>query len=214
MGKTKDEVEIYPLSEIMGATDELLHPQNAIIQDNAENRKIVINFAIDETAFEDIGMWIMYYNRVDKYLPVDKRKPIYLYIDSPGGDAIEGTQLLSLITLSKTPVYTVGFARCASMAFYLLLAGHKRYCFPNTIGLYHDGQMSVQGSSNKVKDTQRFYEKVDEHLTEFVIKHTNMEKEFLDSISDREYYMFPEEMKERGVIDEIIGVDVDLEDLL
>lgn len=214
MGKTKDEIGIFPLEELMGVTDEPLHPQNVIVQDNVENRRILVNTAIDGLSFEDVGLWIMYYNKQDKDLPSGKRKPIYLYIDSPGGDPIEGTQLISLISCSKTPIYTVGFARCASMAFYLLLAGHKRYCFTNTIGLYHDGQMSVQGSSNKVKDTQHFYEKIDEHLLDFTINHTKMDKEFLESIADREYYMFPEEMKERGVIDEIIGVDIDMEELL
>lgn len=214
MGKAKDEIELYPLTELMATVDDALHPQNIIIQDNVENRRIVVNNPIDGMSFEEIGMWIMYYNKQDKYLPVDKRKPIYLYIDSPGGDPIEGTQLISFICCSKTPIYTIGFARCASMAFYLLLAGHKRYCFANTIGLYHDGQMSVQGSSNKVKDTQRFYEKIDDHLVDFTISHTKMDKEFLNSIADREYYMFPEEMKERGVVDAIIGVDVDMEDIL
>lgn len=47
-----------------------------------------------------------------------------------------------------------------------------------------------------------------------MIEHTNMTLEFLEEIKDREYYMFPEEAKERGIIDKIIGVDCDLDEII
>lgn len=125
-----------------------------------------------------------------------------------------GTQILSIIRSSITPVITVGFAKCASMASYILAAGHKRYCFENTIILYHDGQAGYVSSGNKGKDIQKFYDQLDNRMTEFLVCNTNMSKEFLDDIKDREYYMFPDEAKELGIIDFIIGVDCSLVEIL
>ena len=37
--------------------------------------------------------------------------------------------------------------------------------------------------------------------------------EYLEEIKDREYYMFPDEAKEKGIVDKIIGIDCELSDL-
>ena len=100
------------------------------------------------------------------------------------------------------------------MGSYILAAGHKRYCFPNTVVLYHDGQTGYVSSSNKGKDIQKFYDNLEKRMTDFMIAHSNMSAEFLEEIKDREYYMFAEEAKERGVVDGIIGQDIELDSLL
>lgn len=159
-------------------------------------------------------MMILKWNTIDKNIDKNLRKPIYIYINSDGGDAIMGTQILSTISASITPIYTVGFAKCASMASYILAAGHKRYCFENTVILYHDGQTGYVSSGNKGKDIQKFYDKLDERMTSFMVAHSNMSKEFLDDIKDREYYIFADEAKGLGIVDFIIGTDCSLSEIL
>lgn len=100
------------------------------------------------------------------------------------------------------------------MACYILAAGHKRYCFPGTVVLHHDGQTGYISSSNKGKDIQKFYDTLEERMNKFMIEHSNMTAEFLEEIKDREYYMFAEEAKERGIVDGIIGQDLELDDIL
>ena len=43
---------------------------------------------------------------------------------------------------------------------------------------------------------------------------TSITKRFLDGIADREYYMFPEEAKELGIVDTIVGVDCPIDEIL
>lgn len=187
---------------------------DTIIKEHLNERKIILNEDVDDNVIENICLMIMQWNKEDKDLPKDCRKPIYIYINSDGGDVIAGSQVLSSILTSATPIITIGFAKCASMASYILAAGHKRYCFPNTIVLYHDGQTGYVSSSNKGKDIQKFYDNLKKRMTDFMIAHSNMSAEFLEEIKDREYYMFAEEAKERGVIDGIIGQDIELDSLL
>lgn len=157
---------------------------------------------------------ILKWNTADKNIPQELRKPIYIYINSDGGDVIIGTQILNTIEASITPIYTVGFAKCASMASYILAAGHKRYCFKNTVVLYHDGQTGYFSSGNKGKDIQNFYDKLEKRMTDFMVQNTKMTKEFIDSIKDREYYIFAEDAKELGIVDFIIGSDCSLSEIL
>ncbi len=51
-------------------------------------------------------------------------------------------------------------------------------------------------------------------MTDFMVKHTNMTAEFLDDIKDREYYMFSEEAKEKGILDQVIVIDCKLDDII
>lgn len=185
-----------------------------IVKNHLNDRRVIINQEITDDLLENVCLMILKWNSEDKNLPTKSRKKIYIYINSDGGDCVLGTQILSAIGCSKTPVATVGFAKCASMASYILASGHERYCFPNTIILYHDGQTGYISSGNKGKDIQTFYDQLDERMTKYMIEHTNMTPEFLEEIKDREYYMFPEEAKERGIIDKIIGVDCDLDEII
>ena len=56
--------------------------------------------------------------------------------------------------------------------------------------------------------------KLEQHMNDFMVEHTNMTAEYLEEIKDREYYMFPDEAKEKGIVDKIIGVDCELADIL
>ena len=90
------------------------------VKEHLKERKIIINESIDDDVIEKVCLMIMKWNKEDKALPTSCRKPIYIYLNSDGGDVISGYQVLSSIKTSVTPIITVGFAKCASMACYIL----------------------------------------------------------------------------------------------
>lgn len=199
---------LFPLSEDDTIRDELL---KQLLND----RIIIMNDTVGNYTLEDVTLHIIRFNQEDKDLPKEKRKPIRLFIQSPGGSVITGFNLVDVIEASITPVYTVCFGNCASMAFHLFIAGHKRYAFKNSILLNHDGEISVSNSNSKAKDTIKFFESLDERTKQYVVSHTNITPEFYDSIYEKEYYMFAnEEGKRLGCVDYIIGEDVTLESIL
>lgn len=203
------------MDELLFALDSDDSVYTEIVKKNLNERRIIINQDIDDTLLENVCLMILRWNAEDKNIAdTSKRKKIFIYINSDGGEAIIGSNVLSVISTSKTPVVTVGFGKCASMASYILAAGHERYCFENTVVLYHDGQTGYVSSGNKGKDIQRFYDKLEERLTTFMVDHTSMSAEFLESIKDREYYMFSDEAKERNIVDKIIGVDCDIDEII
>lgn len=175
-----------------------------------DDRIIIINTEITDDLLEYVCLSIMRWNCEDKDLPIEKRKRIKIVISSNGGDSIEARQIISSIETSITPVDTIGFSKCCSAAIYIFLAGHRRYCFPNTIFLIHDGYVKCSTTGSKAKDVQKFFDSLDEDYEKYLQKKTNMDEDYIQSIRDRECYIFAAEAKQYGIVDQIIGVDCDL----
>ena len=53
--------------------------------EDLENRRIYINCDISEIILDTAVYHILRYNRLDKDTPIEQRKPIILYINTPGG---------------------------------------------------------------------------------------------------------------------------------
>lgn len=199
--------------------DFLLGEENSLktelLRDLLDDRVIVFNDAVDGCVLEDVSLQILRFNKEDKDIPVEKRKPIRLFLQSPGGNVIAGFNLVDVIESSITPIYTICFANCSSMAFHLFITGHKRYAFKNSILLNHDGELSLSDSNSKVKDTMKFIDNLNQRVKSHVINHTKITEEFYDSIYEKEYYMYAnDEAKELGCVDYIIGEDVTLDAIL
>lgn len=188
---------------------------DALILEDIEYRKLYLNDCIDETVITQIAYYILRYNRMDKDIPVKDRKPIVLFINSVGGSVSDGWGLIDAIITSKTPVYTVNLALCASMAFLVYIAGHERYSMPHAEFLMHDGMSGVIDSTAKARDRMDFETDQLEVMTkEFVIEHTKISDELYDKQYRREWWFLPTEGKNIGAIDYIIGKDCEIDTLV
>lgn len=186
-----------------------------LIKRHLDQRKVVFNRNVDDSIMEDVTLRILQWNLEDKHIPPKERQPIWIYIQSPGGDVISGFNLIDAINASLTPIYTVCFSDCASMAFHIFISGHKRFCFKNSVLLIHDGQISINNSTSKAKDTMKFIEGLDQRTKQHVLDHTKITSEFYDSIYDTEYYIFGNNTgKELGCVDYIVGEDVEITNIL
>ncbi len=148
---------------------------------------------------------ILAINRADKDIPAEERKPIFLYINSPGGELIEGFSLVSTIETSVTPVYTVNIGEWCSMAFLIGITGHKRFSLPYMTFLMHEPSGisvgKISSMEEKIGFERRFFEKV---IKQHVLKHSKMKEKEYNLVAQKEFYMLPEDALEYGFIDEII----------
>ena len=180
-----------------------------------EGRRLYFNDSVDEQVITTIAYHILRYNRLDKDIPIEERKPIILYLNSPGGSLSDGYGLIDTILSSKTPVYTVNQALCASMGFLIFLAGHKRYTMAHSEFLMHDGSTFTWDSTAKAKDRLEFETVELEKMTkEYIMNKTNITSDYYDEVYRKEWYFLPNTAKEYGVCDYIVGVDCDIDEII
>jgi len=185
-----------------------------IIKTNLQDRKIVFNNDVNSAIIEDVCLYILKWNKEDKDIPVEKRKKIFIFTNSGGGDVFSGLLLCDVIVASKTPIATVCLAYAYSMGGIIFMSAKERIMFKNSSLLIHDGSTSLSGSSGKVKDLQAFYSRVDERIKNVIVNNSAISSEEYDKNIDREMYLLADECKEKGLCDKIIGVDVELDYIL
>ena len=179
-----------------------------------KQRKIYIEGSICQDSVMDPIRHILQINREDDGVPVEKRKPILIYLTTNGGSVESGLQLIDVIVNSKTPIYTINTGYWYSMGFLIGIAGHKRYATRNARFLMHDGYNFVVDSSSKVKDQIAFQKKVDKRVRRYVLNRTKISEQEYDKKLRVEWYMFAEGAKEKGVIDYIIGEDCGIDEII
>lgn len=147
---------------------------------------------------------IVRWNREDRGKEVSERTPIILYCFSLGGDLDLCNSIIDVITCSKTPVYTVNAGRCMSAAAYIFISGHKRFMFPKSYFLFHQGSGSVSGSYSEVDSQMEDYKKKVAALTELMKKYTKYQEKEISKNIKKEWYVSAEEAIKNGVCDKII----------
>lgn len=79
-------------------------------------------------------------------------KPIYMYINSPGGVVTAGLAIYDAMQLVRAPVTTLCLGQAASMGSLLLAAGApgERRCLPNARVMIHQPSGGAQGQATDI----------------------------------------------------------------
>lgn len=174
---------------------------------NLEDRVIWIDYGVDETILE-VSKLIMYFNKLDKDIPIEQRKPIKLLLYSYGGDGQACFSLLDVIALSKTPVYTINMGVAMSAGLLILLAGHKRFCLKNSTALAHSGSGGASGTFEQTEAQMKDYKRFVDTMRNYIIERTNIDAKTLNKYKSKEWYLYSEDQCKFGIVNEIID-DID-----
>lgn len=167
------------------------------------------NILIGEIGYEiavAVDSVIRFWNSVDEEenIPVEKRKPIKVYIHSPGGYLTSTFTMIDAIKMSKTPVYTIAVGEVYSGGFFTFLAGHKKFAYPHASFLYHEGATSNGGDANKFRNFAKFYEVQLEQLRRVVLDNSSISEEEYEKHIKDDWWLTAEEAVNYGIVDEII----------
>lgn len=137
----------------------------------------------------------------------DPSKPIYLYINSPGGSVTAGMAIYDTMQHIKSEVVTICVGLAASMGAFLLTAGTKgkRLALPHSRIMIHQPLGGVgrrQATDIEIEAKQII--KTRQQLNELMAKHTGQTVDKIQKDTDRDYFMSAEEAKNYGLIDRVI----------
>jgi ATP-dependent Clp protease protease subunit len=136
------------------------------------------------------------------------KKPIHMYINSPGGVVTSGFAIYDTMQYIQSPVCTTCMGFAASMGSFLLMAGEpgERIALPNARIMIHQGSGGFQGKASDIErhaqdvlDTQR-------KINALYARHCGRTVEEVRTALDRDTFMSADEALAWGLVDKVQGL--------
>jgi ATP-dependent Clp protease protease subunit len=138
----------------------------------------------------------------------DSSKPIYLYINSPGGSVTAGLAIYDTMQYVKSDVVTICVGLAASMGAFLLAAGSKgkRLALPHSRIMIHQplgGTSQRQASDIEIEAKEIL--RIKDMLNHSMAEMTGQPFAKIEKDTDRDYFLSAAEAKDYGLIDRVIA---------
>ena len=136
----------------------------------------------------------------------DAKKPVNMYINSPGGSVTAGLAIYDTMQFISCPVYTYCIGQAASMGAVLLTAGEKghRFSLPNARIMIHQPWGGAEGKASDIEITCQEILRLKQKLNEILSSHSGQPMENVVRDTDRDHFMSAEEACKWGLIDQVL----------
>lgn len=136
----------------------------------------------------------------------DAKKPVSMYINSPGGSVTAGLAIYDTMQFISSPVHTYCIGQAASMGAVLLTAGEKghRFALPNARIMIHQPWGGAEGKASDIEITCQEILRLKQKLNEILAAHSGQPMEQVVRDTDRDHFMGAEEARAWGLIDQVL----------
>lgn len=136
----------------------------------------------------------------------DAKKPISLYINSPGGSVYDGLAIYDTMNFISPDVATYGIGLQASMGAFLLSSGAKgqRFLLPNSRVMIHQPSSGSQGKVSDLEISLRESVRIKKLLHEVLAHNTGQKLSKIEKDADRDFWMDAKEAVAYGIADKVI----------
>ena len=138
----------------------------------------------------------------------DPGKPIYFFINSPGGVISAGMAVYDVMHMISSPVYTITMGMAASMGAILFSAGEKghRFVFSHAKVMIHQPLISGQiiAPAIDIKIHADEIKKTRHELNRILSEKTGQSIEKIEKDTDRDYYLSSSEALKYGIADKVV----------
>ena len=169
---------------------QLPNPSLKQFYEDYDNRIVWMDDEITDVNTIEISKMIIKWNKEDKDIPVEERKPIKILIFSPGGNLYATLGLIDVMLLSKTPVYTYNMGIAMSGGLLLLLAGSKRYALPRSSVLIHSGSSEQGGTYEQIEAQTEAYKKLMKIMKDYILERSEIDSRTHKKLSSKEWYLY------------------------
>lgn len=138
----------------------------------------------------------------------DQTKPIFLFINSPGGEVTSGFSIYDTARFVQCEVYTIVSGLAASMGSLIALCAKKenRWALPNAKFLIHQPLISggLFGSASDIEIHAEDIIRLKEKINRLYAEETGRSYDEVVKVTDRDKWFDPEEAQKFGLISRII----------
>jgi len=135
------------------------------------------------------------------------KKPIHLYINSPGGVVTSGLAMYDTMQFIQAPVHTLCMGTARSMGSFLLMAGEpgQRAALPNASLHVHQPLGGFQGQASDVLIHAEEMQQTKRRIIRLYAEHCGRTFEDVERTLDRDHFMSSEEALKWGLIDRVVN---------
>jgi len=167
-----------------------------------DNRQIFLWGAVTDRSAEMIVERMLYLEATGP------GKPIYFFINSPGGVITSGMAIYDVMRMISSPVYTVTMGMAASMGAILLTVGEKkhRYVFEHAKVMIHQPLISGQivAPAIDIKIHAEEIKKTRAELNRIIAETSGQPLSRVEKDTDRDYYLDGKGAVEYGLADKVL----------
>lgn len=165
-----------------------------------KDRIVFVGSAIDDQAANSIIAQLLFLENEDP------KKPITMYIQSPGGHVTAGLAIYDTMQYIKPDIITVCIGMAASMGAILLTGGAKgkRFALPNAEIMIHQPLGGTEGQATDIHIHATHIIAVKKRLNEIIAKHTGKKLSEVEGDTERDKFLTAKEALDYGLIDKII----------
>jgi ATP-dependent Clp protease, protease subunit len=173
-----------------------------------ESRTILISAPVDAKLSHAINGKLLAMEKVDA------KKPIFMYINSPGGEIHSGFSIFDTARFIQPPVITIVSGLAASMGSIISLCADKknRFAFPNSKFLVHQPSISggLGGSVSDIEIHAKDLIDTKDRIIQLYCDETGRTEPEVRKALNRDTWLSPEAALAFGLISKIITKRKDL----
>lgn len=141
------------------------------------------------------------------------KKPISMYINSPGGVITSGLAIYDTMQFISSPVATLCMGTARSMGSFLLMAGEpgQRAALPNASIHVHQPLGGYQGQASDILIHAEEMRQTKHRVATLYSRHCGRPYEEVEKTLDRDHFMTAEEARDWGIVDAVIATRSDAE---
>ena len=182
------------------AENTTVNTQSQVFNRLLRDRIVMLGAELDDELANFIMAQLLYLEGLDS------SRPIWLYVNSPGGSVTAGMAIYDTMQFIQPDVGTICIGLGASMGQFLLCAGApgKRYALPHARVMMHQPTGGVRGQATEIAIQAEQIAYTKRMLQERIAHHTGQTIEQVEKDSDRDRWFTASEAKDYGIIDHVI----------
>lgn len=136
----------------------------------------------------------------------DQKKPITVFINSPGGSADAGFAIYDLLRFIKPPVTTVVNGLCASAGILIHLAGDKkrRFCLPESRFMIHQPSTMGRGTASDLDITAKEILKLRDRYNKIIAEACGKQAADVLESARRDFWLDAGQALEYGLVHKVV----------
>jgi ATP-dependent Clp protease protease subunit len=165
-----------------------------------ESRTLLISGPVDDRMLRDATVRCLAMEQKDQ------KKPITVFINSPGGSADAGFAIYDLLRFLKPPVITVVNGLCASAGILVHLAAEKkrRFCLPESRFMIHQPSTMGRGTASDLDITAKEILKLRDRYNRIIADACGKGVEQVLEAARRDFWLDAGQALEYGLVHKVV----------